>query len=108
MAMLANIFSHKTVNDFFKIDKKAPSRKIRNQIKKTSLEKKLSPLLKEHFSFQNWNLFIKDMTEAYFNYWLNEASLQKSSPEPVLFKSHICPEMSESETEIFFLRQFRH
>ena len=43
------------------------------------------------------------MVKAYFSYWLKEAHLQKSSPEPALFKSHTCPEFGSGKEEVFFL-----
>ena len=103
MAMLAEIYSHETLNSFFKLDKKIPPRKIRKQIKETSVKEKLSPLFAEKFSFPTMVLFLEDLAKSYFNRWLKEASLQKSSPEPILFKSHVCPAFGSAGDDIFFL-----
>ena len=103
MAMLAEIYPHETVNSFFKVNKDTPSRKIRKQIKETSIKEKLSPFFAKHFSFQGIYLFLEDLIKIYFNRWLKEAHLQKSSPEPVLFKSHVCPPFGGADDEIFFL-----
>lgn len=103
MAMLAETYSHETVNAFFKVDKEIPSRKIRKQIKETSVKEKLSPLFAENFSFRGIYLFLEDLAKSYFNYWLKEAQFQVSSSEPVLLKSHICPPFGGADDEVFFL-----
>ena len=103
MAMLAETYSHKTLNTFFTVEKKTPSKKIRKQIKEASVEKKLSPLFAKHFSFKNIDLFLNDLVKVYFNHWLGEASLQRSSPLPVLFKSNVCLPFGGADDEVFFL-----
>ena len=103
MAMLAETYSHETVNSFFKVDKKNPAKKIQKQIKDAPVKEFLSPLFAEHFSFRNIGLFLQNLTKSYFNRWLKEASMQKSSNEPVLFESAVCPAFSSKGDEIFFL-----
>ena len=103
MAMLAEVYSHKTVNSFFNLDKRTPSSKIRKQIKEAPVKEFLSPLFAENFSFRQTHLFLKDLTKTYFNHWLKKASMQKSSDEPVLFKSTVCPVFGSKGDEIFFL-----
>ena len=103
MAMLAETYSNETVNSFFKVDKKTLSRKIRKQIKETPVKEKLSSTFAKHFSFKHTLLFLEDMGQAYFNHWLKEASLQRSSPEPALFESHACPEFGRKGDEVLFL-----
>ncbi len=103
MAMLAEAYPHETLNSFFKVDKKNPSRKIRKQIKESSVKELLSPFFAEHFSFRYIRVFLKKLTKTYFNHWLKEASKQKSSAEPAIFESAICPDFGSSENEIFFL-----
>lgn len=103
MTMLAETYSHDTINSFFKVSKKPPSKKIRKQINEASVKKFLSPLFAEKFSFRSINLFLKSLTKSYFNRWLQEASKQKSSDEPVLFESAVCPAFGSKGDEIFFL-----
>ena len=103
MTMLAEKYSHETINSFFKLDKKIPPRKIRKQIKEISVKEKLSPFFAEQFSFPSMILFLEDLVKSYFNRWLKEASLQKSSPEPILFKNHVCPPFGSVGDDIFFL-----
>ena len=103
MAMLAERYSPQMINDFFKLDKQTPSRKVRKQIKEMSIKKKLSPLFGEKFSFSYIPLFLEDLGKYYFHRWLKEASLQKSSSEPALYQSYICPEFGAWENEVFFL-----
>ena len=103
MALLAEVYSHKTINSFFKVDNKKFPKKIRNQIKNTPAKEFLSPLFAEHFSFRNISLFLPNLTKVYFNRYLKEASRQKSSYEPVLFESAACPAFGAKGEEIFFM-----
>ena len=97
MAMLAETYSHETVNSFFKVNKKNPAKKIQKQIKDTPVKEFLSPLFAEHFSFRNIGFFLQNLTKSYFNRWLKEASMQKSSNEPILFESAVCPAFGSSK-----------
>ena len=102
MAMLAETYPHETVNSFFNVDK-ILKKNIRKQIKETSVTEFLSPLFAEKFSFRHTRLFLEELTKVYFNRWLNQASHQKSSAEPILFKSAVCPAFGAAGNEIFFL-----
>ena len=102
-AMLTEAYSYKTVSGFFKPDKKKPSKKIRKQINDAPIKRFLSPLLADHFSFQNIRLFLPNLTKAYFNRYMKEAAQQKSSSEPALFKSAVCPAFGAEGNDVFFM-----
>lgn len=103
MAMLAETYSHNIINSFFTLNKNTPSRKTIKQIKTASVKDKLSQTFAKVFSFQNIYYFLDDLAQAYFNHYIKQASHQKNSLEPALFKSFICPPFNRSGNELFFL-----
>lgn len=102
-AMLAEVFSHQDIHSFFKTDKEKPSKDLLKKIKESNPKNKLSKDFKNSFSFKYWPLFIDDLGQAYFNYYLKAASRQISSPEPVLFNSFVCSPFNRFGKDIFFL-----
>ena len=103
MAMLAEKYSHKTIHSFFKVDRKKPKRAEIKEIRKLSVEDRLSSKFGELFSFKYIYLFIDDLLQSYFNHYLSSAVKQQSSTTPVLFESATCPVFNQDKEEVFFL-----
>ena len=103
MAMLAETYSHNDIHAFFTPGKNIPKRKKITEIKNLNVEDKLSSIFKNNFSFQQTLFFIDDLTTAYFNHYMSQASLQKSSPKPSLMESMVCPPLSRFGDDIVFL-----
>ena len=80
-----------------------PSEEEMKKFKEESVEKKMSPSFGKIFSFKHLSSFIKEITKAYFNRYLSEASKQSYSTSPVLFESEQCTPFNQSKDEIFFL-----